>query len=178
MTKGWPSHRSLDGGIDEITLPGVSGRLWLCGKHLVGPDPLAAMLRVSASVVVCLNEAHELDARYPEYVAWLARESAVADSDGAARWYPIPDLHAPDLVRFRTIVGEIVSLLRAGDGVIVHCGAGIGRAGTTAVGVLMELGTPLEEAVEQVRAQRPMAGPEAGTQQDLLVALAEVTDRR
>ena len=34
----WPSHRSLDGGIDQIPLPDSPGELWLCGKHVTGPD--------------------------------------------------------------------------------------------------------------------------------------------
>ena len=52
---------------------------------------------------------------------------------------------------------------------VLICGAaGIGRAGTTAVGVLMILGISAEEAVAHVRAHRPMAGPEAGAQNDLI----------
>ncbi len=46
----------LDGGIDEIPLPATaSGRLWLCGKHAIGPDPEGLMARVGADGVVCLN---------------------------------------------------------------------------------------------------------------------------
>ena len=86
----WPSHRSIDGGIDRIPLPDSPGELWLCGKHVTGPDAEAAMARVGATTIVCLNERHELEERYPDYVAWL-----VAHRGDRAVWFPIPDLHAP-----------------------------------------------------------------------------------
>jgi protein-tyrosine phosphatase len=56
--------------------------------------------------------------------------------------------------------------------VIVHCGAGIGRAGTTAILVLMALGLSASDAAAAVAAARPMAGPEAGPQRDLVDAYA------
>jgi len=162
--------RSLDGGIDEITLlAGVTaGRLSLCGKHVVGPDPEAAITRAEASVVVCLNEAHELSDRYPEYVAWLR-----ANSGARAVWVPIPDLHAPPAEGMELLVDDIVMRLNDGEHVLVHCGAGLGRAGTTAVAVLLRFGQPLDESLAHVRACRPLAGPEAGVQHDLVASLAE-----
>jgi protein-tyrosine phosphatase len=55
----------------------------------------------------------------------------------------------------------------------VHCAAGIGRAGTTAVALLMLLGVEIDDALATVRANRPMAGPEVGAQLDLITELAE-----
>ena len=44
---------NLDGGIHEIPLPPTAaGRLWLCGKHAIGPDPEGLMDEVGADVVV------------------------------------------------------------------------------------------------------------------------------
>ena len=164
MTSGWPSARSLDGGIDEIAVPEVPGRLWLCGKHLVGPDPEVALARVGGDTIVCLNERAELVDRYPEYVAWLTRHA----DGGRAEWFPIPDLHAPPVLEFERLVEVISARLLGERRVIVHCGAGIGRAGTAAVGVLVRFGVPLDDAIDDVRRQRPMAGPEAGAQRDVL----------
>ena len=159
---------NTDGGIHEIPLPGhVPGRLWLCGKHAIAPDPVLLMERVRADVVVCLNEVHELDHRYPEYVAWLRAQPAES-----VVWNPIPDLHAPPLEQFTPVLDDLVARVVAGDGVIVHCGAGIGRAGTTAVAMLIALDVPLDDALDVVRRHRPAAGPEAGTQLDLLHHLA------
>ncbi len=122
------SRRSVDGGIDEIPLPGVPGRLWLCGKHAIAPDPEAALSTVGRpATVVCLTEAHELGDRYPEDVAWLRSEAG-----SRAVWFPIHDLHAP----------------------------------------------PPDEALATVAAHRPMAGPEAGAQRDLVDAFAALIPER
>jgi len=54
----------------------------------------------------------------------------------------------------------------------VHCAAGVGRAGTTAVAILLLLGVDVETALTTVRTHRPMAGPEVGSQLDLITELA------
>ena len=158
-----------DGGIHEIPLPpGAQGRLWLCGKHVIGPDPEGLLERVGADAVVCLTQEHELAERYPDYVDWLRAQPATR-----VIWWPIHDLHAPDRERFEPVLADVVARLSAGTGVVVHCAAGIGRAGTTAVAVLVSMGMPLDEALEHVRSHRPSAGPEAGTQLELVRDLAE-----
>ena len=166
MTVGWLNERSRNGGVDEIPLPAAPGRLFLCGKHFIGPDAEAAMERCGATVVVCLNERDELEARYPEYVRWLS-----SNWPGRAIWHPIPDLHAPALVDAITLVDELTDLLRRGENLLLHCGAGIGRAGTTAVCVLLNLGLTADVALATVGAHRPMAGPEVGVQRDLVDAI-------
>ncbi len=162
----WPSARSRHGGIDEIPVPGVEGRLWLCGKHAVGPDHEAALAEVGATSIVCLTQAGELDDRFPDYLAWL--RSAPAN----AVWHPIHDLHAPSLEATDDLVAVVVERLRAGERVIVHCAAGIGRSGTVAVCILVALGVALDEALATVAAHRPMAGPEVGAQLELVTAFA------
>jgi protein-tyrosine phosphatase len=160
---------NLDGGIHEIPLPAsVPGRLWLCGKHAIGPDPEGLIERVGADAVVCLNEEHELGDRYPGYVSWLRRQPPER-----SLWFPIPDLHAPDVEQFVPVLTGLVDRVVAGDRLIVHCGAGIGRAGTTAVAVLVSLAVPLDEALDRVRRHRPAAGPEVGPQLELVRRLHE-----
>lgn len=165
----WLSRRQLDGGIDRVPLPDdVAGALWLCGKHAIAPDPARAIAEVGGeTTVVCLVERHELAARYPTYVAWL--EAAGADR---AVWWPIPDLHAPDVDRMLPFVDELVTRLRGGASLIVHCGAGMGRAGTTAVCVLIRLGLVRAAAEHAVHTARPGAGPEVGAQRELVMAFA------
>jgi hypothetical protein len=159
------SERSRNGGIDRIPVPDVPGALWLCGKHLIGPDVEAAIARVDADVVLCLNERHELEPRYPDYVVWLR-------TDPRAWWIPVPDLHAPPLDDALAVTEGVLEHLDAGRTVLTHCGAGIGRAGTIAAAVLVTRGATVEEAVGTVGASRPGAGPEAGAQEELLRALA------
>jgi len=165
----WPSDRSRDGGIDEIPLPAeLSGRLFLCGKHAIGPDHLTLMDRVDATTVVCLNEMYELDDRYPDYTAWLR-----ANLGTQAVHHPIPDMHAPTVHDLHRLVDDIHSRLAAGEVIIVHCAGGIGRSGTVAVAVLLRAGVPLDDALTIVRSNRPMAGPEVGAQQDVLREFAQ-----
>lgn len=165
---GWLTDRQRDGGIDEIPLPGGSpGTLHLCGKR--------AAARIVAhtpwpSTVVCLTERHELVDRYPDYVRWLDD----ADDDRAI-WFPMPDLGVPSIERMAPFVDELVDRLGRGDALLVHCGAGMGRAGTTAVGVLVRLGADVATACETVAAARPGAGPEVGAQLALVRELAAPT---
>jgi hypothetical protein len=160
----WLSERSRNGGIDEVPLPDASsGRLWLCGKHFVGPDPDGALARTQAAAIVCLNEGYELQARYPDYVEWL-----VANRGGRAIWAPGPDMHAPPVDEFAAFLDGLKERLTRGDGLIVHCGAGIGRAGTTATALLLDLGLSLRDALSAVRAARPAAGPQTAEQDSLL----------
>lgn len=164
----WPRGRSLHGGVDEIPLPYGPGRLWLCGKHYIGPDADAALLSVGATTAVCLTEEHELAQRYPNYVAWLR-----AQPPERGLWFPIPDLHAPEVATALLLIEQLTERLALGQALLMHCGAGIGRAGTLAVGVLMSMGLSADDALAAVAGNRPMAGPEVGAQRDLVNALAE-----
>ena len=195
--------RWRDGGLDRVPVPAVPGQLWLCGKHVVGADPEAALRRIGATqqscesggraplrggggelgrrdeqrgcesstsvdgTIVCLNQPGELADRYPAYVDWLRRHDG-----GRALWFPIPDLHAPALDDLRPLLDDIGRRLAAGGHVLVHCGAGVGRAGTVAVCVLLQHGLGREEALAHVADHRPMAGPEVGAQRDLVEQLA------
>ncbi|MEM9133523.1 MAG: hypothetical protein AAF962_16845 [Actinomycetota bacterium] len=162
----WPRGRSADGGIDEIPLPGA-GRLWLCGKHAVGPDPDGALSRVGADTLLCFNERHEIEARYPDYVSWLR-----ADAPGRL-WFPTPDLGVRPVEEFLPLVEDCVARLDDGARLLAHCGAGIGRAGTFAVAVLSARGVALDQALATVADHRPSAGPEAGSQEELAATVAE-----
>jgi NAD(P)-dependent dehydrogenase (short-subunit alcohol dehydrogenase family) len=159
----WLNERSRNGGIDEVPLPTARGRLWLCGKHFVGPDPEATLHRTGADAVVCLNEGDELADRYPAYVEWLQ-----ASRGGRAVWFPIADLHAPPVAEVRPLLDDLHARLRSGHGLVVSCGAGIGRAGTVAASLLVLDGASLQEALDVLARSRPMAGPQTREQEVFL----------
>ena len=163
----WLSERSRNGGIDEVPLPRGAGRLWLCGKHFIGPDPEATLERTEASTVVCLNDEAELVHRFPTYVRWLR------DNDGQrAVWWPVHDMHAPGLAGLTALVALVRARLDAGEGVVVHCGAGMGRAGSVAAAVLIAYGASVDAALAQVAASRPGAGPQTLAQELALTEFA------
>lgn len=161
---GWMTDRQRDGGVDRIELPGhVPGSLELCGKHAVvtrfGSD--------AWDTIVCLVERHELDGRYVDYLTWLDTRPVTAI------WQPIHDLHVPPLEVMQELVESIGVRLAAGERVLVHCAAGMGRAGTSAACVLVRYGASVDDALATVARCRPGAGPEAGVQLDLVRAFAD-----
>lgn len=169
----WPSGRAADGGIDAVPLSApplteaVPGSLWLCGKRVVAPDPAAALDRVGADTIVCFQEVAEVEREHPDYAQWLR-----ANEGGRAIWVPVPDLGAPTLDVALEVTADLTGRLGRGDGLVLHCAGGIGRAPTMATLVLIALGADRLAAAAHVAAHRPMAGPEAGCQADLVRAFA------
>ena len=77
-------------------------------------------------------------------------------------WYhlPIEDFSEPNRQfekRWKTAGPELLAHLRAGRRVHMHCNMGLGRAGTIAARLLVELGLPPQTAIERIRAARPHA---------------------
>ena len=77
-------------------------------------------------------------------------------------WFhlPIPDMSVPDAAfeqQWKTVGPNLMNRLRAGFDVLVHCKGGLGRAGTIAARLMVELGVVPAEAVKAVRSVRPGA---------------------
>ena len=77
-------------------------------------------------------------------------------------WFnlPIVDVSIPNEQfngKWDTAGEELRSILRSGSDVLVHCRGGLGRAGTIAARLLIELGMEPETAIARVRAVRPGA---------------------
>jgi ADP-ribosyl-[dinitrogen reductase] hydrolase len=95
-------------------------------------------------------------------------------------WFhlPITDGRIPDQ-RFDEkwdLAGrELRSILRNGSDVLVHCRGGLGRAGTIASRLLIELGMAPQTAIARVRAVRPGAIETCG-QKEYVLAIAPAQD--
>lgn len=165
---------NVDGGIHEIPLPfdEVTGRLWLCGKHFIAPHPERVRDHTDGATVVCLVHREELAHRYDPYIEWL-----IEHRNDDAVWHPIHDMNSPSPDEALEFYGDLADRLRNGTNLVVHCAAGIGRAGSTAIGILLTLGMPLAEAQPHVRKHRPGAGPQTDVQQYLLDDIAERLSR-
>ncbi|MBV8718982.1 MAG: dual specificity protein phosphatase family protein [Chloroflexi bacterium] len=68
---------------------------------------------------------------------------------------PVPGSCAPTLLQLDVGVHAIAQALERGQRVAVHCGAGLGRAGTLLAAYLVTQGCGADEAIARVRACRP-----------------------
>jgi protein-tyrosine phosphatase len=155
------------GGIHRIPTPGAAGHLHACGLSVVGPDPGAALDDVGAAILVCLLQPDEIERRFPAFATWLTEPAPFR-----AIHLPTTDQSVADDDLVVELVGEVAERLRAGDGIVMHCGAGMGRTGVIGALVVVALGQPVDDALALVRAARPGAGPETGDQLDQVVRLA------
>ena len=108
-----------------------------------------------ATAVVSLVTDQEID-----YLGVRNLPKAVADRHMEWWHLPIEDGQPPgqEFEAAWTVAGAALrDRLRAGFDVLIHCKGGLGRAGTVAVRLLVELGARADDAVLRVRSARPHA---------------------
>ncbi|MFT5202059.1 MAG: protein-tyrosine phosphatase [Candidatus Aldehydirespiratoraceae bacterium] len=154
---------SARGGVHVVPVAGIDGSLILCGLDAIGPDPGSLLSAVEAGVVVCLQTDAEVGRRFPDYLAWLSDPSPYT----AVR-LPTEDHLVADDAAVTALVRDIHARLTSGERVVVHCGAGWGRAGVIAVLVMCAAGADIDPALRDLRLARPAAGPQS-TDQDLQI---------
>jgi len=73
---------------------------------------------------------------------------------------PISDMHTPDIgfaTKWNQFIGQARERLANNELVLMHCRAGIGRAGTMAATLLVDAGVAPADAIKRVRQARPGA---------------------
>jgi hypothetical protein len=133
----------------------VPGRLWLSampghgdGWQQFVADAKAAQL----GLAVCLTPREEMDQLSPPYARAVSRNEAPFEKPSSWMLLPARNFGVPNDPRaFRQGIAAIAQRLKAGESVMLHCAAGMGRTGTAAACVLKALGLETEEALQRVR---------------------------
>jgi protein-tyrosine phosphatase len=147
------------GGTIGVTFcPGKQQRQAMTGRWARDLEQdLDAIVAWGATHLVTLVESRELEELGVSGLGNRARAKGL-------RWHhaPIPDGLAPgDAFEdvWNDVLPPLLTALQSGEGVIVHCKGGLGRAGTTAA-LLLHVADPqltLDEVVTRVREARPQA---------------------
>ncbi|MCB9639156.1 MAG: dual specificity protein phosphatase family protein [Myxococcales bacterium] len=85
------------------------------------------------------------------------RKQALAQRGIDFFYQPIPDQTAPTLRQTREVLEYIEHALRRDASLVLHCWAGLGRAGTFAASYLISQGYGAEEAIDLIRWTRPFS---------------------
>lgn len=117
---------------------------------------LDALSRQSVARIVCLQEAHEFERMEPPETL-ESRAQAVLERGMQFTHTPIEDFCSPTLEQAHTLVSLLRSDLQHSLRVVVHCFAGLGRAGTVAACLLTSYGMSADDAIALVRWYRPGA---------------------
>jgi protein-tyrosine phosphatase len=136
----------------QVSIEDVSpGDLWLGsmpGRFERWAEFVAEAKRRRLCLVVSLAPPEEIATLSPAY--W----QAIGEGSLVCRWLNLPMQNyglPSDVAAFREGIGLAAERLLAGDAVMMHCAAGIGRTGTAAACLLKRLGLPTDEAMERVR---------------------------
>jgi protein tyrosine phosphatase (PTP) superfamily phosphohydrolase (DUF442 family) len=143
-------------GYSPPHLSRVAPQLYVGGQHT--QRGLEAMQAEGICAVVNMREEFDDDAHglAPRHYLWL----------------PITDDTAPSRQDLETGATFIRTHVAQGDGVYVHCAAGVGRAPTMAAAYLVHEGATPDEAWAEIRQGRPFIRP-TPPQLDVIRAYAE-----
>ncbi len=135
-----------------LALPsGVAGRVLLSsmpGRFEPWASFVSRAREAGVTHVVCLTPLHEIASASPRY------HDAIQRGTFPCGWEHLPMLDfglSLQAQAFRAGIEQLAQRVLAGECVLLHCAAGIGRTGTVAACLLKQLGLPTEEAMRRVR---------------------------
>ena len=151
--------------------PDVPGKLWLHSMPGKNEDWNVFVENAkSADVkgIACMTSRAEVQEKSPSYAEAISKDSAPCK----VLEFAIPPGGVPeDAAAFNSFIASLITLVREGQGVLVHCTGGVGRTGFVAICMLQRLGMDLEDAKARVR--EAGSGPETDEQHAYLKSFAE-----
>jgi protein-tyrosine phosphatase len=144
----------------ELNIPGVAGTIYF-GPVFLSDDERDALFA-------------DLDAKSVTTVWNVQDDQSSHDEEArhfkAAIWSPIDDFDLPDdREKFVRDLDRVLALLQAGQNVYVHCAAGHGRTGLALASILVRLGVPSRQALNQTH--QATGGPETAEQEAFVESL-------
>ena len=131
-------------------------------------DEIASWHRTDIRTVVSLLEPYEVDE------LGLKDEARLCASNGIEFVsFPIPDRGVPTSYgALNQLVLPLVSKVKDGQMVAVHCRAGIGRSAVVAAGILLRAGIPFSQVFPALSRARGVAVPDTDAQAEWVQAYA------
>ena len=149
---------------DLFWIPGPwRGRLAVMTRPRGGDwleDEAKGWRQAGINVVVSLLESEEA-----EQLGLSLESKIAANSDVRFVSFPVPDRGLPaSKEAFLGLMQQVSQELKSGLTVAVHCRQSIGRSGLTAIGLLLNSGMNVEDAIESVSKARGIKAPETAEQ--------------
>ena len=146
-----------------------SGILSVMAKPVSGEwidDEFSGLKRLGIDKVVSLLE------RFEEIEVGLGSEEELCLKHGLEfASFPIPDRELPNTKLAEHFLDSLLSEIRMGKHIVIHCRAGIGRTGIIAGGVLVKSGISAKEAFALISSARGVQVPDTEEQEAWLCAL-------